>query len=168
MTDGDISRNGLLRLHAEILADLRAVEGVAAKALEVRGKGAEHADENVSMALAGFLHHFYTGLESIFERIALAFEGSLPQGQRWHRDLLRSMAVEIPRVRPAVLSEGSLALLEEFLGFRHVFRHAYALPLDRSRLDALAGNLPRALASVREDLLRFLNAVAISAEAQGN
>ena len=165
MTDGEISRNGLLRLHAEILADLRAVEGVAAKALEVRGKGGEQADEKSSMALAGFLHHFYTGLESIFERIALAFEGSLPQGPRWHRDLLRSMTVEIPRVRPVVLREESLILLEEFLGFRQIFRHAYALPLDRSRLDALAGNLPRALAFSREDLLRFLGSVASSAEA---
>jgi hypothetical protein len=76
------------------------------------------------------------------------------------------MAVEIPRVRQAVLREETLNLLEEFLGFRHVFRHAYALPLDRSRLDALTGNLPRALAFAREDLLCFLGAVAGAAEAQ--
>jgi hypothetical protein len=110
-----MSRNCLLRLHAEILADLKAAEGVAAKALEVRGDGAQKADEKSAMALAGFLHHFYTGLESIFERIALAFEGSLPQGPHWHRDLLRSMAIEILRVRPAVLRQEYAPLLIGFL-----------------------------------------------------
>ncbi|BCV22867.1 hypothetical protein [Moorella sp. Hama-1] len=50
------------------------------------------------------LHSFYTGLERIFELIAVNIEQSKPEGENWHQELLRQMAVEIERVRPPVLS----------------------------------------------------------------
>lgn len=37
-----------------------------------------------TVALAGFLHAFYTGTENIFKRIALHVDGGLPSGGAWH------------------------------------------------------------------------------------
>jgi hypothetical protein len=47
------------------------------------------------------------------------------------------MGLELPGVRPAVLSRASVDALRRLLGFRHFFRHAYAVELDPVQLDAL-------------------------------
>lgn len=73
------------------------------------------------------LHSFYTGLERIFELIAVNIEQSKPQGENWHQELLRQMAVEIERVRPPVLSRETRSSLDEYRGFRHVVRPAPAV-----------------------------------------
>ena len=43
-------------------------------------------------ALSQVLISFYTGLERIFERVARRIDHSLPQGERWHTDLLHQVA----------------------------------------------------------------------------
>lgn len=42
------------------------------------------------------LHSFYNGLERIFEIIARQLDPVFPSGERWHRDLLKQMTIEIP------------------------------------------------------------------------
>ncbi|MFZ3132307.1 MAG: hypothetical protein WA125_14730 [Desulfosporosinus sp.] len=54
------------------------------------GKGSVRGSD--LMACAGYLHHYYTGIESIFERIFGVFDGGLTSGGDYHRELLRSMA----------------------------------------------------------------------------
>jgi hypothetical protein len=88
------------------------------------------------------LHHAYGAVESALERVARTLEGGVPLGADSHVALLEAMALEIEGVRPAVLSQQSLLLLRRLLGFRHFFRHAYAVGLDAARL-----------ASLREDAL---------------
>ena len=43
-------------------------------------------------ALAAILHSFYTGVENIFKRVAIALDGGSPQGSFWHSDLIKSMS----------------------------------------------------------------------------
>jgi len=47
------------------------------------------------------------------------------------------MTLEIPGVRPAVISTELYNKLEEYLRFRHVIRNIYAFELDSSKLQAL-------------------------------
>lgn len=54
------------------------------------------------------LHGFYVGLERLFALIATIVDAAMPQGANWHQMLLRQMAAEVPRIRPAVISEGTL------------------------------------------------------------
>ena len=66
------------------------------------------------------------------------------------------MQLDIPGVRPALLSESTAADLDELRRFRHLFRHAYSADLDPHkvrRLAARTGSLRRAFA---RDLDRFL------------
>jgi hypothetical protein len=49
------------------------------------------------------LHGLYSGLERLFEVIAINIDGSKPAGENWHQELLNRMAIEIKAVRPAVI-----------------------------------------------------------------
>ena len=69
-------------------------------------------------------------------RIAKVF-GTEPADQNWHRSLLETMAMEVPGIRPPILSRDALPALRDLLSFRHFFRHAYTVPLDAGRLVAL-------------------------------
>lgn len=66
------------------------------------------------------LHGFYSGLERIFELTARRVDESMPSGDLWHRDLLKQMSHEKKDVRPAVISGGSFASLDELRRFRHL------------------------------------------------
>lgn len=122
----------LQRLRAEIRFDRDAfaqrVAELDALTLDVRATAADAAQAAVA------LHHAYCAIDSILVRVARALEGSTPEGAEWHQALLHSAGLEIPGVRPALLSRESVESLRRLLGFRHFFRHGYAVPLDALQL----------------------------------
>ena len=67
------------------------------------------------------MHDFYSGVERIFERIALELDGELPRGADWHSQLLNRMEEEVEGVRPRVLTPDLAERLRPFLRFRHRF-----------------------------------------------
>jgi hypothetical protein len=83
--------------------------------------------------LAEILGNYYTCLETMFLRISQYFENSLPRGQ-WHKELLHKMSLEIPRLRPRLLSDESAAELDELLRFRHFRRYYLEFDYDWHRL----------------------------------
>ncbi|MCL6559989.1 MAG: hypothetical protein K6U74_14600, partial [Firmicutes bacterium] len=97
----------LKRLISEINKDLRAIDQIAGKARallkEVNTRTGPVPDRDL-MAMAAYLHHFYTGVESMFERISRQIDGGPVKAGDWHRELLRSMAVELEGLRPGVIS----------------------------------------------------------------
>lgn len=119
----------LKRLLAELNEDLRAVAQIATKArallAEVNARTGPVPDRDL-MAMAAYLHHFYTGVESMFERISRQIDGGPHKTGDWHRELLKSMAIELEGLRPAVISRELMEELDEYRRFRHLFRHAYA------------------------------------------
>jgi hypothetical protein len=88
------------------------------------------------LALAGILHSFYSGFENIFKRIAMDFDNGFEKTDSWHSDLLEKMIVPTPN-RSAVLSEPLKERLQQYLGFRHVFRSAYSYNLTWSKMQDL-------------------------------
>jgi hypothetical protein len=102
------------------------------------------------------LHAFYTAAERLFEDIARTMDESLPQGERWHLDLLTQMSAEVKGVRPPVLRGETRELLDAFRGLRHVVRNVYAFNLRAARLDELLADLPACLERLREDLFAFI------------
>ncbi|MFQ6039283.1 MAG: hypothetical protein ACE5PV_00395 [Candidatus Poribacteria bacterium] len=73
------------------------------------------------------------------------------------------MAKEIPEVRPAVLSAGTVASLDDFLAFCHLIRSIYAFNLDAERLKQLFERLPSALSQAKQDLGGFCELLATAA-----
>jgi hypothetical protein len=47
------------------------------------------------------------------------------------------MFLEMPELRPAILSEDCRSILHELRGFRHVFRHSYGIEFDKDKIHQL-------------------------------
>jgi len=92
-------------------------------------------------AIALNLHGFYTGVERIFIAIAQNIDLWQPNREQWHRELLEQMSVDIPAVRPRIISESTRDKLDELRRFRHVVRNIYAYRLETKRVIELATRL---------------------------
>ena len=133
----------LKKLAAEIASDLEAVAKISGKVerlVEEVNQENRSVEDRDMMLMAAYLHHFYTGLESIFERISRDFDGGVSKRGDYHRELLRSMAIEIDGVRPRVISSELAEELDDYRKFRHLFRHAYAGELRWKKMFHLAEN----------------------------
>jgi DNA-directed RNA polymerase sigma subunit (sigma70/sigma32) len=80
-------------------------------------------------AAANILHDFYSGVERIFERIAVSIDKHMPKGENWHIELLLQMAKPFGNIRGPVISENLFEKLQEYLKFCHLFRHMYGFEL---------------------------------------
>ena len=102
------------------------------------------------------LHGFYSGLEKLFELIARYVDRKLPDGETWHRDLLQQMSQDFPDIRPAVISQNSVAIVDEFRRFRHLVRNVYTINLVPEKMEGLMDTLPEFWPTLRAGLLAFL------------
>ncbi len=106
-------------------------------------------DSLETRAAGSIVHDFYTGIEQLFEKIALLFDGEVPQGPDWHRELLRQMAQPVQGAREAVISPKLHETLKEYLRFRHLFRHMYGFELKWERFQHLTVSLTNLLSELR-------------------
>jgi hypothetical protein len=110
--------------------------------------------------LAYQLHNFYGACEQLFELIARAFENRIDTRQ-YHVDLLRRMRTEIEGIRPALIASAQLENdLNELRAFRHFFRHAYGIDLNRDRVSDLAGVADRIHAGLETALSHFTERIS--------
>jgi hypothetical protein len=113
--------------------------------------------------LGSILHDFYTAIEKIFRKIAEEFDGGIPQGSDWHKELLESMSLDLEGIRSAVINEKLKQELDEYLRFRHVFRNIYGFQLDAERLKQLCRNFDAVssdFVNALEEFIRFLKTLA--------
>lgn len=106
-------------------------------------------------AIGYYLHCFYNGCENIFRSVALFFENN-PGPQTWHSDILKRMKLSVPGFRPAVINEELFRLLNDFRGFRHIFRHSYTFDLDWERERLIALKFSRTYLLLKEQTEQFL------------
>lgn len=139
------------RLVAEIQGELEALRQLKR---EVAAAPASR-DSYALRARGSILHDFYSGVERIFVRIARELNGGVPQDVQWHRQLVKDMALAIPEVRPQVIDAGLAEILDEYLRFRHLFRHVYGFALDAERLHSLTARLPETLDAIQSRLDAF-------------
>lgn len=101
--------------------------------------------------MAALLESFYTGMEKSLARIASTL-GPEPSGPSWHRELLMSMTLNVPEVRPAVLSGATALALDSFLSFRHRFRNLYVFDLEHEPMLRLLAQGAAAWSSFESDI----------------
>ncbi len=107
-------------------------------------------------SLALKLHNFYTGCERIFNKIADDINGGVPHSLDRHKRLLKSMSLEIEKIRPAVISKDTARALEEYLAFRHVVRNIYGFEIDSERLHRLIEKLENVYKRFKKEIDDFL------------
>jgi len=101
------------------------------------------------------LHDFYNGLERIFERIAENIDEIKPEGLNWHQEILKQMAMEIPKVRPAVISQDLREELDKYRAFRHIVRNIYAHNFKIDKIKDLMGDTDKVLNKLEENMRIF-------------
>ncbi len=140
------------RLAAEIASELESLSR-----LEEESAAAPQGNDTFSLRARGsILHDVYSGIERVFIRIAEELGGGVPQGDQWHRQLVKDMSLKIAEVRPAVIDENLAQALGGLRRFRHVFRNIYGFALEEQRLRPLEKRLPTVLAAFRRQVESFL------------
>lgn len=145
-----------IRLKAEILREFKDIERCCFELKELLGLLENKNKSTFDLrAIGSILHDFYCGIERIFERIAKELNGGIPEGDDWHRQLLRDMTLDIKGVRPPVISEDLEKMLIEYLRFRHVFRNIYGFSLEWRFMAVLVERLPFTLNTLKKDIEGF-------------
>jgi len=138
-------------------ADLRAARQAIESAYAALGSyGEADWDRERTILVAYHLHGLYGGFENAFQRIAEAFENEVPDPSRWHALLLQRMTLDIEGVRPRFVGDEAFDCLDELRRFRHVFRTAYAVPLDPQRLKLVWEKAQKLRCLYPVDFERFL------------
>lgn len=150
-----MSEDPLLALQELIEDEFVALERIVNEVQEGAGSLEEPPSQFAMNALASYLHQFYTGCERILERIAVTVDGGLPGGAFSHAHLLAQMAQARPGIRPAVLNETLWLRLQDYLAFRHFFRHTYGYTLDWEKLRPLVASLSATHTDLQSHLRAF-------------
>jgi len=141
-----------LTLAALIRSDLASIDRIESHVSQFNLNNLSFAELN---SLGYSLHNIYNALENCFKQISQSFENHVHDNTRWHRELLGKMFLNIPSLRPAVLSEQQRSLLGDLLGFRHLFRHSYELKLDEAKTVALWKRWSVENVLIKQSLSRF-------------
>ena len=105
---------------------------------------------------ASIFHDFYCGAERVFKKIASELNGGIPAGEAWHQELLSDMKIDIPGLRPPVITEATYKLLLDFLSFRHKFRNIYGFELEFEKVADIERKFVDAHNKFTADIQAFL------------
>lgn len=108
-------------------------------------------------ATASILQDFYSGVEKIFEKIALLIDKKLPKGERWHIELLMQMTKPLRNIRPPIISQNLFEKFKEYLEFRHRVRHMYGFELKWEKFKHLCMELENTLKELILEIEKFIN-----------
>lgn len=147
-------------LIGQIRQDLIDLERLVTQTSTLLQKVQTTGDHDYLGTVALNLHSFYSGAERIFREIARTVDDSMPNGNDWHRRLLRQMSAEISEIRPAVITEATRNALNEYCAFRHVVRNVYTFDLRANRIQELAAELPACYELFRQDAESFCGFLA--------
>lgn len=147
-------------LEVEVKAQLATVRQVYAQ-LEDRAGQMRPETPALIESTAYQLHNLYSAIEDLFKIVAGAFENSVTDLSQWHTELLRRMTLDIPGVRPALLSQETAGLLNELRAFRHFFRHAYGQSLDLARVEQNIRVVRQVEPLLARDVGQFLAALGL-------
>lgn len=110
-------------------------------------------DSRYTFAMKG--QQFYTAIEDLLKQIAKSFENHIQDLSSSHKELLVRLNIEIPKIRPPVLSEESFLFLNKLLAFRHFVRHAYDCELNEHELIELQNKLKIHFKTLKKDFMKF-------------
>jgi len=139
MSPAEVAALARLRLAAELDQDREGLRSLASAILRLQHRTDDSDREWLRVRALSFeIERWYTAMEATLERVLRALDGAVPAGPSWHDELLRSAAVPIEGLRPAVISPEAVDALREVRRFRHFARHGYDREPDPARVDELA------------------------------
>ena len=150
-----VDRNALIQRISDERNKIEETIGKIAKRLEkIKTAPAEYREE-IETTIAKNLVDCYRGMENIFRRIALDVDLRIPDGSRWHKELLTQMR-EAQAERQPVISKETFEILEELLEFRHVFNNIYGEELVYEQTERNAKQIDKLFNSLSQELDTFI------------
>ncbi len=120
----EVDRSALIQCISNEQEKIKETVKKIAERLEKIKTAPNEYREEIETTIAKNLVDCYRGVENIFKRIALDVDLRIPDGSRWHKELLAQMA-EPQEERQPVISQETFELLQELLEFRGVFNNIY-------------------------------------------
>lgn len=148
-------KNRYLALKARLMDEFTALEENNQILIDLLAQSSNVPEAFVTPTLAGYTVDFYTGVERLWERIAVTLDGGLPKGENWHEQLLYQMTIIGGENRPPVFSESFLLELDNYRRFRHLVRHKYQGKLTLDKVLPLAENVPLMMEKIQAILETF-------------
>ncbi|MCL2761811.1 MAG: hypothetical protein FWD36_01200 [Treponema sp.] len=105
--------------------------------------------------IALILHSFYNGIENIILLIVKNKDLDLPNGTKWHRELL-AKTFEKTENRLQIFKEELKVPLNDYLQFRHFVRHTYGFQLKWEKMKDILIDMNIVWEKVKEDLNIFM------------
>lgn len=156
-----VGKARLLQLADDLRQEIEAFDRVVLEARQTVSDFADRSPNYLELRGAGdIVHDFYNAVERYLERVAIEMNGGLPAGADSHARLLAAMARDLKNVRPAVLRPEVKRRLDEYLRFRHLFRHRYGFELRWDRLVPLLQEIHALSADLRSDLVKFSDLIS--------
>lgn len=151
--------NSIEAMKQRIANELQSLENVVRGLQTFLSTASSEPSEIEIRGVASYLHDFYSGIERIFERIAVTLDGGLPAGEHWHQLLLQQMEEKQKDMRPAVIDRMLSMRLLDYLKFRHRFRHTYGDEFLWEKLRLLAEGAFETFEQLRAQLDYFENRI---------
>jgi len=105
--------------------------------------------------MANIIHSFYTGVEKIFEKVSKGIDSYIVTGNKSHQELLDNMCTKNDN-REALINKDIYLVLNEYMKFRHVFRHGYSFQLNWGKMKPLAESLFNTWDKLKEQITAFI------------
>lgn len=117
----------LIELADRIRNEIESIDHIVKRSCKAWQKAKKATlDQDIYLdSVALNLHGFYSGIERLFELIARHIDHDKPSSKTWHQDLLKLVSKDVPRIRPAVISDNTAFRLDKLLRFRHLVRNIY-------------------------------------------
>lgn len=150
-------------LKAEIekeLEDIRTeLERIRLKKRKLRIENDSVLVDALYDSIASAIHSIYGGIEKVLVKIIKEIDRNVPVGKNWHRELLQRVSIEIPHIRPRIISDISREYLENILSFRHAFRNLYLYRLLPEKVIEISRISDRAFKIFEKEVKHFLKTV---------
>ncbi|MHB1681183.1 MAG: ribonuclease toxin HepT-like protein [bacterium] len=142
-------------LSARILEEFKEISITVKRAETAFKKAVDKNDDLYLDSVALNLHSFYSGIEKIFKIIAKEIDGSFPDKSNWHEELLIQMSLNIPNIRPPVISDKLKNDLQDYRSFRHLIRNIYTYNVNPEKIKPLVQKLPLLTENIEKELKLF-------------
>ena len=151
----EVDRSALIQCISDERSKIEKNVGKIAERLEKIKIAPVAYKEEIQATIAKNLVDCYRGIENIFRRIALDVDLRIPDGSRWHKELLGQMTA-LKDERQPVISQKTFELLQELLGFRGVFNNIYGEELIYEKTEKNAKQVDELFNRLSEELEIFI------------
>ena len=151
----EVDRSALIQCISDERSKIEQTVGKIAERLEKIKTAPVEYREEIQATIAKNLVDCYRGIENIFRRIALDVDLRIPDGSRWHKELLGQMTA-LKDERQPVISQKTFELLQELLGFRGVFNNIYGEELIYEKTEKNAKQVDELFNRLSEELEIFI------------